>query len=143
MRTSFDEERGEVYSAQVTRKSERFQLSSTLAREVQPTGQGFLTTRDSLEFSTANALAEHCSLNLSVSALRTHETLQAFSFSTPRVTYYNASARLDWQVARAWFITTRVTGTTQSARTPQSVNEDAHGFRASLGFSWRGDTWLP
>jgi hypothetical protein len=141
MRSAFDEERGEVYSAHVSRKGERFQFGSTLSREVSPTGQGLLSTRDSLELTTQNALAEHCTLGLSVSALRTHQTFQAFGFTTPEVKYYNAAATLDWQVAREWFVSMHLTGSTQSLQTLRGVAEDSHGYRVSFGVSWRGDTW--
>jgi hypothetical protein len=139
--TDFDDERGRVVAASITRRGERFQLHSTLTSAVEPTGQGVLAQRDELEAGTTHAVTEHLTLSVSIAAVRTHE--HAYGVSTPEVRYYSAVAGAEWQFARQWFATLGISASTQSYQNYAGVDEAADSRRATLGIRWAGDPWLP
>jgi hypothetical protein len=93
---------GSLFSASVTRQSQRLALSLSLGRDNAPNGSGLLSRRDDVSLNANLALREHVSATAGFSMIRSTDLLPEAGFTISDVRYSRVDVSLSWSFARDW-----------------------------------------
>lgn len=137
VRTRNRSDRGTVYDAGVTRKSELSDLSLTISRDVTPTGRGSLTRREQMRLGLNQALGERWSSSWSVTAVRNRDLLPESGQTLSAVNYGDITGSLSWRMSPTWNLSLSAGYTQQRVDDGERTAERRH---AALNISWNGLT---
>lgn len=135
IRTDAASNSGVVYEVSATRKSELFNMSAAIKREVTPTGQGALTRRDEASLGFYRSLSERASLNVGGRWIRNRNVLPSGGLELNAVRYAGASARFNWSLAPTWSLSLSFGYTQQSH---SWIDDTARRRDAGLSLNWSG-----
>jgi hypothetical protein len=127
--------RGEVYSLDATRTSERGTFSLKLDQNVTPNGFGVLSRVQQATLAMRHSATEHLSLGLTGRWSRTRNLLPLSGFELNRLTYSDFSASADWTPAAEWYLSLSV-GHGQQGYSAAPL--PARRTHAALAFVWTG-----
>lgn len=128
-------ETGETFSMEVTRDGQYGAVSFSADRSIAPTGNGYLTRRDSLAVQMHRKLVPNLSGSLGTRYLRSRTVIGALGFTFDDVRYRRVEAGLSWTVTPQWVADFRAGYADQTQQLGRSTGT---GADFSLGIRWSG-----
>ncbi len=141
-KTAQGEQRGLIYSADVTRAFERASLSLSVSRRQSPSGRAVLTQTDEATLAFSAQITERLSGTATAGISRRRNTLRDFNLDLTRVRYTHADIGVFWQLASNWRLGASVGNAVQQVGSAFFDDSTGRGYNARLGLTWNGDPYV-
>ncbi|MBB6091250.1 hypothetical protein HNQ60_000096 [Povalibacter uvarum] len=140
VRNVYGDDVGGVFSVDISRRDETWNVFTRVGRDLTPTGRGVLTRRDQISFGTDRRLTERFKTGLTASWIRNQDLLPQPGTAFSEVTYGRLDLRADWRLAQSWSVALSLSGSTQEYDTRSGR---AESYRALLSLVWNGQAQNP
>ncbi len=128
-------DRGSVYDATLTHRTEMMTFRFSATRDVTPTGQGLLTQREQLRLGLEKTFTPRWSVGGWTAIIRNRYLQDAGAPGQNTVTYGDVTGNLTWLITPTWQVSLSGGYTQQRTGSSQPRAERSH---AGLSVSWKG-----
>jgi hypothetical protein len=141
-KTDQGQQRGLIYSAEVTRAFETAALSFSVSRKQAPSGRAVLTESDEATLTFSAQITERLTGTATAGMTRRRNSLRDFDLDLTRVRYTRADLGVSWRMASSWRLNASIGNAVQQLGSDFTENSTGRGYEARLGLSWSGDPYV-
>ncbi len=139
--SGYEQDRGYLFSADVSRRGETVQLKAGVSHKLNPTGRGLLTEANAFELSASRELSERVATGMTGRYLRNADIFNLSAATGQQVRFYEVDGWLSWRITQTWTAVLSLGGRTQDVVTAgEASRSSADSYRMSFSLSWNGRT---